>query len=355
MRASPILCIAPRWLGDSVLARPALAALGGAGVELHVLARSGLGRVLEDLPGVRAVHLAEPGRLPRFRAAARLRSQRFAAALVLSPSFSSALAAWLAGAPVRVGFASDARRGLLTHPLPLPERGTHLSVHYLALAQELLAALREPVERLALPSAGGLPEMPLLVPHAHETAAAVQRLGQAGLGPRPYLVLAPGARFGPAKRWPADRFAAAGRLLAAATGAALVLVGEPADAVATHAVHAAVPAAIDLTGLTHLDALVGVLAAARGVLANDSGIMHLAAALGRPVVGIFGSSNPAWTRPLGPRATAMLHAVGCSPCYRSRCNRDFGCMLGLAPEAVAAQLLARLDNGLPADTAGAAS
>jgi heptosyltransferase-2 len=194
--------------------------------------------------------------------------------------------------------------------------------------------------------------MPLLVPRPEESAAAARLLERARIGARPYLVIAPGARFGPAKRWPPERFAAAAAAVSATTGAAVVLVGEAADAPATQAVRAKLPGAIDFTAATRLDTLVGLLAGSLGVVANDSGTMHLAAALGRPVVGLFGSSNPNWTRPLGPRSTAVLHAVSCSPCYRQRCNRDFGCLLGVAPETVAARFAALLDIPPPDRLAG---
>jgi heptosyltransferase II len=340
MTANPILCLAPRWLGDSVLARPALAELGRGSGAVHLLVRRGVERVLEDVPGVAVVHRVDAGRQARLAAASRLRGQAFAGALLLAPSFSSALAAWLAGSPVRVGFAGDGRRFLLTHVLPRRARDTHLAAHYLELVQALLAATASAPPVTVTATAGELPAMPPLVARPEEQEAAAQLLRKLGAAEQPYWVLAPGARYGPAKRWPAERFAAVAERLQAASPARIVLVGEACDAATAQAVRSAFPAALDVTGATDLGTLVGLLAAAQGVLANDSGTMHVAAALGRPVVGIFGSSNPAWTRPLGPRAVAMSNPVICSPCYRSDCNRDFACMLGLAPEAVASRLLA---------------
>jgi heptosyltransferase-2 len=175
-----------------------------------------------------------------------------------------------------------------------------------------------------------------------ERQAAQARLAAAGVGGGPYLVVAPGARFGAAKRYPAERFAAAAESVAAARRIAVVLVGAAEDAAATRAVRDALPSAVDLAGRTTLGELVGILAGATGVLANDSGTMHLAAALGVPTVGVFGSTNPRWTAPRGARATALARPVWCAPCYAPTCVQDFGCMLGIAPEVVARALAAEL-------------
>jgi heptosyltransferase-2 len=198
------------------------------------------------------------------------------------------------------------------------------------LAAQLLAALHVPAAPLDAP--------PPLRPRAGETAAARALLSAAGVG-GDYLVLAPGARFGPAKRWPPERFAAAGRDLATRWGCAAVLIGEECDRAATRAVRTAWPEAVDLAGRTDAAALIGVLAGAHAVLSNDSGAMHLAAALGRPVVGIFGSSSPHWTAPQGTRARAVSNPVWCAPCFAPTCRQDFQCMLGLASERIVAAAL----------------
>jgi heptosyltransferase-2 len=283
---------------------------------------------LEDLPGVQLGPAMPANRLARWAAAVGRRGGGDAAALVLAPSWSAAAAAACGGARLRVGFDSDGRRALLTHALPLPPRTEALAAQYDALVLALLAALGR--------SPGAALPPPPLVARAEERAAAAALLGEVAPS---YVVLAPGARFGPAKRWPADRFAATGSALARAWGAAVVLVGERADAEATAAVGAALPTALDLTGATTTPALIGVLAGARGVVANDSGVMHVAAALDRPVVGVFGSSDPRWTGPRGARAVAVSHPVWCAPCFAPTCVQDFGCMHGVAPEAVVAALV----------------
>ena len=351
--APSLLCVAPSWLGDAILALPAVEFLGRAGVHVEVLARAPLGRVFADAHGVARVHATSgTSRALRLRHAWGLRQRRFDAALVLAPSFAAALAARLAAARVRVGEAGEGRALWLTQAAPPAGRAVHLALGYQRLAHLVLAALDLPLpaparrdgERADLPL--GLESAPSLRARAAELAAARTLLRQLGIsGQPPPLVIAPGARYGPAKRYPPASFARAAARLAATWDTAVLLVGENADAGATAALRAHLPAAHDLAGRTRLDELIGLLAGAGGVLANDSGTMHLAAALGRPTVGVFGSTNPLWTRPLGPRAAFVVHPVPCAPCYASTCALDFACMLALEPERLVATLQATAGDG----------
>lgn len=327
-----MLCVAPNWLGDAVLARGAVAALGRAGVRVDVWARGRAGRAFADLPAVGRVLVQPARRASRFRAAWSLRRAGYAAVVVLPPSWSSAFAAWLVHAPVRVGFAAAGRSRWLTHSLPARPRTVHLQTQY----EELAAAVLHASGRAADP----VPQTPpLLRADAGERDAGQAILQAAGVRRR-YAVLAPGARFGPAKKWPCERFAAVAAHLRTAYGWDVVLAGERGDAPETAAVRALEPAAIDLAGTTSLAALVGVLAAAEVVVANDSGTMHLAAALGRPVVGIFGSTSPAWTAPVGPAVRFLSDPPWCAPCFAKTCVQDFACMLRITPEHIATELVA---------------
>lgn len=333
-----LLCVAPTWLGDAVLARPAVACLGRAGAEVEVLSRGAVGRVLEDLTGVLRVHAAAGGRARFLAAAFGHRQGRHDAALVLPPSFSAALVARATGARRIVGWRGDTRSFLLHRAPPRPPHDVHLAMQYLELARSAL-------DEVGLGSGAWRAEeaaaaMPRLAARVDEEAAAVELRRQRGFHARPYIVVAPGSRFGPAKRWPADRFAVAATDLARRLDAEVALAGDASDAAACAAVHAALPRAHDLAGQTNLAALLGLLAGATAVLANDSGVMHLAAALGRPTVGVFGSSNPAWTAPLGEAARFVVEPVRCSPCYARTCTEDFGCMLGIEPQRVVETLIA---------------
>jgi heptosyltransferase-2 len=156
------------------------------------------------------------------------------------------------------------------------------------------------------------------------------------------VVLAPGATFGPAKRWPAERFAALGRELQARDRCRIVLVGGPGDREVGREVARAletpplVPPPIDLVGETDLATLGAVLAGARLVVANDSGPMHLARAVGAPTVGIFGSTAPKWTAPRGGEVVTADERPGCAPCYRRTCSIAVQCLVRIPVGAVRA-------------------
>jgi heptosyltransferase-2 len=317
------------------MARPALAMLGAMGARYEVLARDEVVRVFEDLPGLVEVHVtARRSRRGRLAHALKLRERGYDAALVLAPSFSAALAAFLTGARIRVGERGDSRDVLLTHPQPRAGREVHLELAYRRVVFAALGALgaRNDVETLRLERLAP----PLLRPRDEERQAGLEILRRAGvrMDPPP-LVVAPGALYGPAKRYPPARFARAAELLATELDCDVVLVGTAADASSTAEVCVHLRAAHDLAGVTGLGELLGVLAESAGVLSNDSGTMHLAAALGKPVVGVFGSTNPAWTGPIGPHATFIAQPVFCSPCYDTHCKQNFECMLELSPERVA--------------------
>jgi len=328
--AGPLLCLTPNWIGDAVLALPALQELARAGPPLHVVGPSSVRRILEEVGGTSQWIELPAQRFERLRRAWSLRSARYAAALLLTPSFSSALFARTAGAGLRCGEASDARSLLLTHPLPRIDRQRHLSISYLDMAVHCLGILGSGMQEKV---AEGMPQPP--IPRLQVREAELKALRELPEGVERAVVVAPGARFGPAKQYPAERFAAAARSLADTWHCPIVLVGTAEDARATASVHSLIPSAIDLTGRTSLGQLLAILKQARVTLSNDSGTMHLAAAVGGAVVGVFGSTNPAWTAPLGKRARFLVHPVFCSPCYARQCREDFACMLNQTAETLA--------------------
>jgi heptosyltransferase-2 len=239
------------------------------------------------------VTLLEEGWGGTRRSAARVRRAYCDAAVVLPGSFRAALVPWLAGVPRRVGQPGHARRPLLTRVLPPPPR-RHQSL--------------EPYPLLGLETPARPPDGPRLAAPAAAVSRADERLS--GL-PRPLVGLAPGAARGPSKRWPPEHFAELGRRLCATHGCGLVVTGGRGDAAAARLVLDAAPTALDLTGRTGLEEWAAVLQACDAVVANDSGAMHLAAAVGTPVTAIYGVTDPERTGPLGV-ARRIVRSAGSS-------------------------------------------
>ncbi len=240
------------------------------------------------------------------------------AMFVLPPSFSSAWHALRTGARERVGFCGDARDLLLTRAVRRPDRGErHLASEYLSLLG---------------PVAGPPPAPPAL--HVDEAARLEgdALLASEAAGERPIALLAPGAIYGPAKRWPVERFALLARELAA-QGHAVYACGGREDHEACGALIAAAGmlpggrvAARGLVGRTTLPVQVAIAARAAVVVSNDSGFAHLAAAAGAPTVAIFGSTSSAWTAPLGPRVAILQRPPVCSPCFHRTCAIGYDCL-----------------------------
>jgi heptosyltransferase-2 len=323
---------APNWLGDIVMAMPAIAAVRAAypGAHLAVAAPAPFADVCAALPGVdEAVPLPGAGIRAIGRHATALRAGRFDLALLFTNSFASALAASRAGIAERWGYRRDWRGRLLTRAVPTkPGRnggaatpaGPHHSAYYL----RLVAALGMPVLDGAAPAIAAL----TLPAASVERAAAL--LADGGADAEARLVgFAPGAAYGSAKRWPPERVAAAIAGLAR-RGARAVLVGAAADREIARAIQSALDPAVrasvvDLVGRTDVATLMAVLARCAVVVANDSGAMHVASAVGRPVVAIFGPTDERATAPMGAH-TLVRHDVWCRPCLLRACPIDHRCL-----------------------------
>jgi heptosyltransferase II len=335
---SRIVVVSPNWLGDAVMALPAIADLrrrfGSA--HLAVAARASVAPMFELAPGVDAVvTLRWKGRVfdrTGLRAdAAALRDSRFDTAVLLPNSMASAWLVRHAGVPERWGYATDYRSPLLTRAVPRPKGSRHQARYY----QHLTEALGVPPGPLE----------PVLTAGPDDVATARTLLTARGWdGERPLVALAPGAAYGQAKRWPPERYAALVSSLVSSHGATCVLVGAGVDAEATRLVRAlaaseARPSVIDLANLTTLRTLAGVLALAGACVSNDSGAMHLAAAVGVRVVALFGPTREKETAPLARAArpaTILIHDVFCRPCMLRECPIDHRCMTGLDPARVQA-------------------
>lgn len=317
LSAGRVLVRLPNWLGDALMARPFLAALRTAAPRARITA-AGPAALLELLAGDAAWDEALPW--PRSPGAVSARAGKPDAVFVLPPSFSSARIAWSTGAARRVGFSGEFRDALLTQAVRRPARGeAHLACEYLSLLGG---------------TPRGLPAVaPLRLPAGAQGEAA-ELLGQAGLAGRPLAVLAPGALYGPAKRWPAERFAALADVLAG-RGHAVAVCGGTAERATCDAVAAACGGAVVvLAGRTSLPVQAALCSRAAAVVSNDSGMAHLAGAVGAATVAIFGSTASAWTAPLGPRVRVVQRPPVCAPCFRRTCRIGYGCLAAISVEDV---------------------
>lgn len=328
-----ILLVAPAWVGDLVMSQPLLRRLRERhpGATLDVFAAPALLPLVQRLPEVRqgiphSLRHGELGLAARWRLARSLRQRRYDQAIVLPNSFKSAWAPFLAGIPQRTGYLGEARWGLLNDIRRLDKQRLPLMV-------ERFAALAEP--------AGTAWPRPLPPPRLRVDPQTVRAtLERLGLYPtRPTAVLCPGAEYGPAKRWPAAYFGDLARHLSE-TGHDVWVVGGSADSSLGETIRAqAGEHCFNLCGRTDLGEAVDVISTARLVVSNDSGLMHVAAALDRPLLALFGSSSPGFTPPLSPRARVIRLELPCSPCFQRECPLGhFRCMKDLTPQHVLAHI-----------------
>jgi heptosyltransferase-2 len=256
-----------------------------------------------------------------------LRAERFDAAILFQNAFHAAWMAWCARIPVRIGYARDGRSALLREAVAVPPPAAygHQAYYYLHLLFRAgLIDKPEPVREIRLH---------LGEPERRWAAKHLETLGLGG--PRFVVGLNPGASFGPAKRWPAERYAALADRLIGGLHADVLIFGSRAERPLAETVARAMthmPALV--AGETSLRQLMALLAQCRLMVTNDSGPMHLAAALGLPVAALFGSTDERATGPLGARVRVVKHPVACSPCGRRECPIDFRCMQGIAVDDV---------------------
>jgi lipopolysaccharide heptosyltransferase II len=335
---SKILVVAPSWIGDTVLAQPLFARLLGKnpGARLEVLAPAWSRPVLDCMPEVTAV-IGSPfghGELKlkeRWRLGRELAARSYDCAIVLPNSFKSALVPFFADIPLRVGFIGEGRYGLLNVRHQLDEAKLPLMVERFAqLAEAPGAELPRPVP------------VPRLTVQPQAVSRALDELGLTR--PARLAVFCPGAEFGPAKRWPVRHFSALAQRLAS-DGYDIWMVGSLDDFDAGNTIAAAAGShGRNLCGKTTLAQAVAILSLANQVVTNDSGLMHIAAALERPTAALFGSSSPGFTPPLSRRAIVIKHDIECSPCFKRECPLGhFKCMNELMPDEVYEKLHAIAD------------
>lgn len=319
----------PNWIGDAVMASAAIEAIRSK------LPRARL--VLVAKPWVSALfsrsriinHLIE---YPHHRGWNRgadllkcvsaIRKEKPSAAILLQTSFESALMAWLARIPIRAGLPTDHRSWLLTDSVQLmrsvPKH--HLVEEYLEIVSSILGPLNGH-------------HAPRIELSQDDRAKADEVMGNAT--GRTCIALAPGAAFGSAKRWPPESFAKLAEMLVKRLGAAVYLFGGPAEVPTMHAITRSTDVGLNVAaGKYDLMVQAAMIAACDVCVANDSGLMHLAAAMDTTVVGLFGPTDPVRTRPYGPDHTVIQFPMDCAPCQLKLCHEDHRCMRAITPEIV---------------------
>jgi len=328
-----VLVVGPSWIGDMVMAQSLFMVIKKLepAVAIDVLAPAWSRPILDRMPEVRQTLDMPVGHgrlelLTRVRLGRRLKAEAYDQAIVLPNSFKSALVPLFAGIPRRTGWRGEMRYGLLNDLRLLDKKNSPIMVErYAFLGYPPGEATREPapwpslkVDQAALP-------------------ALLARLGLSG--ERPVLALCPGAEFGPTKRWPERYYAEVAETMIG-RGWRVWLMGSARDQPVTQAVAGGLSQGAraecrDLAGETELGEAIDLLSTAGAVVANDSGLMHISAALARPLVAIYGATGPAFAPPLTSRAASLSVPVDCGPCYRKTCSQGgIKCLTDITPGQV---------------------
>jgi heptosyltransferase II len=337
-----ILVRATNWVGDAIMALPALRAVRAKFADGHIaiVARPYVADIYRG-QGVCDELIAydprgaEKGFRGRERLAGLLRTKKFDAALLLQNAFDAAWLAWRAGIPERIGYARDGRGILLTKSIPVPKTGeipAHEQFYYLELVRR--AGWAERIE--------GEKEISLSIALEAEEAAE-QRLNAAGARSQRNgagvvrVAIGAGASYGSAKCWLPERFAEVANWLMAESDAEIILFGTAGETAVSNAITARMKQKpIDLTGKTTIAELPALLSRCQLFIGNDSGAMHVASAVGLPVVAIFGPTDPFGTAPVTPKCTIVQEKPYCSPCFLRRCPTDHRCMTRISADSVTA-------------------
>ncbi|QTR51437.1 lipopolysaccharide heptosyltransferase II [Candidatus Thiothrix anitrata] len=328
MAFSPKRClvVGPSWVGDMVMAQSLFMALKHRfpDLQIDVLAPAWSKPILAAMPEVRAaiempLQHGELALGKRYQLGKSLRANAYDWAIVLPRSLKAALVPFWANIPVRTGFKGEMRYGLLNDIRPLDKT-------VLTMTVQRFVAL-------------GLPKDATLPPEIQSPRLVVE--GTPSSSPTsPTLALCPGAEYGGAKRWPAEYYAAVA-LHYITQGGQVILLGSAKDAPVTAQIAAAVnsPACQDLAGKTSIQEVLVLLAQADQVVSNDSGLMHVAAALGTPVIAVYGSSDPTYTPPLSDKAQILYLGLSCSPCFKRECPLGhLDCLKKIEPQQVISHL-----------------
>lgn len=321
MTPRTILVRGPNWVGDCVLSVPAIKAVRAHFPEAKItlLVRPWVAGLFHSATFIDNLWTQEKAKGIRnwIRTTREIKERHFDLAILLPNSFESALMVWTAGIPKRVGYQTDGRRLFLTNAVKPSSIKQHQYRYYLRLVTESFGPKAE--DDLRIQST------------MKEKENARKLLAQAGIRPeKSFMVVNPGAAFGGAKRWQEARFATVADKLAKELDFGVAIIGSESERAIGEKVYAHMETkAAVLSGKTSLETLVGLLSEASLIVTNDSGPMHIAAALGTPTVAVFGSTDSEVTSPVGPKTSVVRNPVDCSPCMLRECPIDHRCMEGV--------------------------
>jgi len=318
-KVEKILIRSANWVGDAVMSLPSISAVRCSFPNAHiaVLAKPWVAGIFQENPLVDEVILYQKPGLHqglggKWRLARQLRHAHFDLAFLLPNSFESALIPFLAGIPRRAGYRTDGRILLLTHPVKLTAevKAGHQVDYYLAM-----------VGALGFASTNRFPELKISAEREKEAERFLNRFHRQGQ--QKIVGLSPGATYGPAKQWFPERFGELADRLTKIVGTHILLFGSQKDKdIAVQVKQNSSTPLTDLTGMTTLEQAMALIARCSLFITNDSGLMHIAAALGVPLVGIFGSTDPQRTGPRGSRCQIVQKPIPCAPCLRAECPDD---------------------------------
>jgi heptosyltransferase-2 len=338
------------WVGDSVMTLPALRALRRVLPEAKItlVVRPSARGIFADVGFVDEVLIYDRrNALSIFSQIKEWRRRQFDLAVLFQNAFEAALIPLLAGVPLRLGYATEARQALLTHPLPLPDwrSSRHEVFYYLYLVTAL--------EQMLFGTSAiceSDPDASLTISDARKAEAENLLRSHGVREGEPVVVLCPGSINSRAKRWPAEAYASlADRLIESKRQ--VVLIGSPNEVDVSNEVTSRMQQRpIVLTGKTSVDQVTALLSLVDLVVTNDTGPAHIAAALGRPTLVIFGPTNPLTTRPFAPQAEILRHPPDCAPCMLRDCPIDHRCMTAITVEEVFEQSQAMLKRASFAKT-----
>jgi len=308
----------PNWLGDAIMATPVYVNLSKV-EKVRLFGPEAIIKLFEPFPNTTTISFKKNDFSENLK---QLKKYKNEVGILLPNSFSSAWLFFKAGLKERWGYAKDLRRCLLTKAVKPPKKKLHQRDYYLYLIEKLGFSCK-------------YKELTLYVSDSwiKDAEKLIRDV------PRPYIVLAPGAAYGPAKMWPKEYYKILAEKLVR-FGFGVVITGGKAEVELGKYLSEGISGVYDLCGKTDLTQVAGIFFLAEAVVSNDSGLMHLASALKIPQIAIFGSTDPFATGPLNPKAKVLKINLSCSPCFKRTCKfGHYRCLREISPEEVFATLL----------------